>query len=83
MIKDLIKSKIPTNPYENGGLIETSHRGRPPTFTTMRIKTSGVDQIPALLQQGELVIPKKHVSKVIKFLRYKKINLPNTKNVKL
>jgi hypothetical protein len=71
-----------TNPYVNGGLIETLHIGRPPRFTTMKIKTAGVDQIPVLLQQGELIVPKKHVVEVVKFLRHKKINLPNTKNIK-
>jgi hypothetical protein len=70
------------NSFEKGGLLETTHRGRPPRFTTIKIPTSGVDQIPALLQQGELVVPKKHVSKVVKFLRKNKINLPNTKKIK-
>jgi hypothetical protein len=70
------------NLYEKGGFIETTHLGRPPRFTTLRIPTDGVDQVPALLMQGELVIPKKHVSMVVHFLRHHNINLPNTKNIK-
>jgi len=65
-----------------GGMLETTHLGRPPKYVHMRVPTSGVDQIPCLLQQGELVVPKKHVKKVVKFLRKEKINLPNTKSIK-
>lgn len=64
--------------YSKGGFIETVHIGRPPKFVNLRMKTKGVDQIPALLQQGELVIPKKHTPMVIKYLKSKKIRLPNT-----
>lgn len=59
-----------------GGFIETTHLGRPKKYVHLKVRTGGVDQIPTLLQQGELVIPKKHVKKVITFLKGKKIHLP-------
>jgi hypothetical protein len=61
-----------------GGFIETTHIGRPPKYVHLKVRTAGVDQIPTLLQQGELVIPKKHTPKVIAFLKSKKIHLPGT-----
>ena len=64
--------------YNKGGFIETIHIGRPKKYVHLRVKTQGVDQVPALLQQGELVIPKKHTTMVIKYLKSKKIRLPNT-----
>jgi hypothetical protein len=64
--------------YNKGGFIETTHIGRPKKYVHLRVKTQGVDQVPALLQQGELVIPKKHTPMVIKYLKTKKIRLPNT-----
>lgn len=59
-----------------GGFIETTHLGRPPKYVHLRVRTAGADQIPTLLMQGELVIPKKHVPTVITFLKSKKIRLP-------
>jgi len=68
--------KLMTDMYA-GGKVPTTHIGRPPKFMTVRIMTKGVDQVPALLQQGELVIPKKHTPMVEAFLRHNKIYLPN------
>lgn len=76
--------QMPTDPtlrhhrFQNGGLLETTHLGRPPKYVHLTMKTSGVDQIPCMLQQGELVVPKKHVDKVVAFLKTKNIRLPNT-----
>ena len=61
-----------------GGFIETSHLGRPKKYVHLRVRTAGVDQVPCLLQFGELVVPKKHVEKVVKFLKSKKIHLRGT-----
>lgn len=61
-----------------GGFIETTHIGRPRKYVHLKVRTAGVDQIPTLLQQGELVIPKKYTPKVIAFLKSKKIHLPGT-----
>ena len=72
-----MKKATQFNSYDKGGFVEPTHFGRPPRFTTIKIPTDGVDQIPALLQQGELVIPKKHVGLVTHFLRHQQINLPN------
>jgi hypothetical protein len=76
--KDTIETmpKLMTDMYA-GGKVPTTHIGRPPKFMTVRIMTKGVDQVPALLQQGELVIPKKHTPMVEEFLRQKNIYLPN------
>jgi len=76
--KDAIETmpKLMTDMYA-GGKVPTTHIGRPPKFMTVRIMTKGVDQVPALLQQGELVIPKKHTPMVEEFLRQKNIYLPN------
>lgn len=63
--------------FEKGGLITTSHLGRPPKYVHLTMKTNGVDQVPCLLQQGELVIPKHHVKLVESFLRTRHIHLPN------
>ena len=61
---------------KDGGLVPTVHVGRPPKYVAVR--TAGVDQVPALLQQGELVVPKRHTPLVIRYLKSKNINLPNT-----
>lgn len=66
------------NLYRLGGIVEThNERGRPPAFAYMKVRTMGVDAVPTLLQKNELVIPVKHAKKVAKFLKSKKINLPN------
>jgi hypothetical protein len=76
--KDTIETipKLMTDMYA-GGKVPTTHIGRPPKFMTVRIMTKGVDQVPSLLQQGELVIPKKHTPMVEEFLRQQNIYLPN------
>jgi hypothetical protein len=66
-----------TNLYKLGGLVEANQMGRPPTYSYMKVKNMGVDQVPTLLQHGEIVIPVKHVDKVAKFLKSQNINLPN------
>lgn len=53
--------------FARGGVVE-SRRGRPPKFVTMRLPTAGVDRIPALLQGGELVIPKRLAPRVLSYL---------------
>lgn len=63
------------NLYRHGGLVKTTHLGRPPNVVYMKIKTCGVDQVPTLLQQGEIVIPKKYTDKVAKYLKKEKIHL--------
>ena len=63
--------------FEKGGLLETTHLGHPPKVVILKMKTHGVDQIPALLQQGELVIPKKRVKLVEGFLIKNHIHLPH------
>lgn len=65
------------NLYKLGGLVEANQMGRPPTFSYMKVRNMGVDQVPTLLQHGEIVIPVKYVDKVAKYLKSKNINLPN------
>lgn len=65
------------NLYRLGGLVEANQMGRPPKYSYMKVKNMGVDQVPTLLQHGEIVIPVKHVDKVAKFLKSQNINLPN------
>jgi hypothetical protein len=43
------------------------------------LKPHGVDKVPALLQENEIVIPVKHAKKVAKFLKEEDIKLPNMK----
>jgi hypothetical protein len=59
-----------------GGKLNAT-RGRPPSEILVKMKTKGVDNIPALLQGGEIVIPKKFASKVSKMLKKEHIKLPN------
>lgn len=61
--------------YEHGGTVPAV-KGRPPKEIVAVMKTSGVDNIPALLQGGEIVIPKKHAPKVAKMLKKEGIRLP-------
>jgi hypothetical protein len=61
---------------KDGGYIE-ANRGRPPKEILVKMNTQGVDNIPCLLQGGELVINKKNVPLVTKFLKEKNIHLPN------
>ena len=43
----------------------------------MLVKPIGADRVPAILQAGEIVIPKKHVPKVSEMLKDEGIHLPN------
>lgn len=61
--------------YADGGAVPAV-KGRPPKEIVAVMKTSGVDNIPALLQGGEIVIPKKHAPKVAKMLKKEGIKLP-------
>lgn len=67
---------FPNRQIALGGLLETTHRGRPPKYLHVKIPTKGVDQIPCLLQQGEVVIPKRYVPRVAKMLKKANIHLP-------
>jgi hypothetical protein len=82
-LRDTIETmpKLMTDMY-GGGKVPTTHIGRPPKFMTVKIMTKGVDQVPALLQQGELVIPKHHTPMVEEFLRQHNIYLPNMETKK-
>jgi hypothetical protein len=71
-ILPLVKTKQMTD----GGKVK-GKKGRPPKEILMKVETKGVDNVPALLQAGEVVIPKKYVKKVSKFLKKEKIHLPN------
>jgi hypothetical protein len=65
-------------PRETSGVVKT-HHGRPPKFIQTpwgKEETAGVDQIPALLQGGEIVIPKKYADRVETFLKKEDIILP-------
>jgi len=59
-----------------GGGKVPAHPGRPPKTVLAEIPTKGVDQVPALLQGGEIVIPKKIAPKVNAMLKAKGIHLP-------
>jgi hypothetical protein len=61
--------------YADGGAVPAV-KGRPPKEIVAVMKTSGVDNIPALLQGGEIVIPKKHAPKVARMLKKEGIKLP-------
>jgi hypothetical protein len=59
--------------FENGGKVPDT----PPAKTVLaEIPTSGVDKVPALLQSGEIVIPKKYAKKVNGMLKKEGIHLP-------
>jgi hypothetical protein len=59
--------------FEAGGKVPDT----PASKTVMvEIPTKGVDKVPALLQSGEIVIPKKHAKKVNAMLKKEGINLP-------
>jgi hypothetical protein len=60
----------------SGGKLE-SYLGRPPKEIYVKMKTAKVDQIPALLQGGEIVVPKKYANRVSKMLKKANIHLPN------
>jgi hypothetical protein len=59
--------------FEAGGKVPNT----PASKTVLaEIPTKGVDKVPALLQSGEIVIPKKHAKKVNAMLKKEGINLP-------
>jgi len=59
-----------------GGGMVPAHPGRPPKTVLAEIPTKGVDQVPALLQGGEIVIPKALAPGVNKMLKARGIKLP-------
>ena len=60
--------------YEYGGKVPET----PATKTVLaEIPTKGVDKVPALLQSGEIVIPKKYATKVNHMMKKEGIYLPN------
>jgi hypothetical protein len=61
---------------EEGGSVPAT-KGRPPKELLVKMKTNGVDNVPALLQGGEIVIPKKYAPKIGHFLKQEGIHLPN------
>ena len=61
---------------EGGGYVPT-YTGRPPKTVLAEVPTKGVDRVPALLQGGEIVIPKKYARIVVSMLKDKHIHLPN------
>lgn len=88
LMKDSEHSKANTydpetpNLYRLGGLVEANQMGRPPTYSYMKVKNMGVDQVPTLLQHGEIVIPVKHVQKVADYLKSQNISLPNMDKIR-
>lgn len=60
--------------FESGGKVPYT----PESKTVLaEIPTKGVDKVPALLQTGEIVIPKKYATPVNKVLKKMGIHLPN------
>jgi hypothetical protein len=72
----ILRTAEPTRSYVHGGIITSDTCGRPPNMTTFTVPTDGVDHVPILAQEGELMIPKRYVSTVQRFLHSKKIYLP-------
>jgi hypothetical protein len=67
---------VDSKPFKGGRINDKP--GRTPETISIRVKTKDLkpDRVPAILQAGEIVIPKKHVKTVTKFLKEKKIKLP-------
>ena len=60
--------------FEHGGEVPETPR----TKTVLaEIPTKGVDKVPALLQSGEIVVPKKYATKVNNMMKKAGIHLPN------
>lgn len=59
-----------------GGKVPTV-LGRPKKEMLVLMPTKGVDHVPAMLQVGEIVIPKKHANRVARLLKREHIKLPN------
>ena len=60
----------------DGGYVPAT-RGRPPKNELVIMPTKGVDNVPAMLQGGEIVIPKKYAPRVGRILKQEGIHLPN------
>ena len=58
-----------------GGAVPAT-KGRPPTNELVVMPTKGVDNVPAMLQGGEIVIPKRYAPKVSMMLKRERIFLP-------
>lgn len=69
-----VKKVIPHN-FVNGAKVKKHHKNIPASL----VKTGDTDMVLARVQAGELVINKKNVPKVEKFLRSKGIILPGMK----
>lgn len=61
--------------YANGGVVDESHINIPDGV----LKKDDPDKVLVRLMPGELIVPKKHVAKVGKFLRKSGIKLPGLK----
>jgi len=61
--------------FTKGGAVKASHKNIPKKL----LKNKDPDQVLARLQAGEIVIPKKHVKKVVPLLKKAGIKLPNVK----
>lgn len=59
--------------FEAGGKVPETPNSK---TVLAEIPTKGVDKVPALLQSGEIVIPKKHAKKVNAMLKKEGIHLP-------
>jgi len=60
----------------DGGTVPAT-MGRPPKKELVIMPTKGVDNVPAMLQGGEIVIPKKYAHRVSGMLKQEGIHLPN------
>lgn len=60
----------------DGGSVPAT-KGRPPKNEIVIMPTKGVDNVPAMLQGGEIVIPKKYAPKIGRILKQEGIHLPN------
>lgn len=66
--------KIAPYGYVNGGLVDESHQNIPDGV----LPKDDPDKVFARLAPNELIVPVKHVKKVVKFLKSQGIRLPNT-----
>jgi hypothetical protein len=57
---------------KDGGMVDASNVNVP----VRALAPNDPDRVLVRLMPGELVVPKKHVGQVAKFLKSKKINLP-------
>ena len=71
----ILTTSEPTRTYAYGGMITKDHTFHP-RLANFKIPVDRIDNIPILAQEGELMIPKKHVGLVAQFLREKQIKLP-------